>query len=160
MATHWTYDAEALNSTTAGYYTGSTAGERWQIRLLIQDTNTARQLFQDEEIDWQQTKEANIYMAAAALCDVLVAKAGGVKSKKISEFAISYDPRYYQSLAAQLRARGFGHQVPYAGGISIADKLAQQSDPDWVPPAIPRGLDNNPAAPAPATPNTNPLTTI
>lgn len=156
----WTYDNTLFASTTAGTYVGSTIGERYQIRLWLQDINTNRQLFQDEEIDWTITQEANRYMAAAALCDVLIGRAQGVKSKKISEFQISYDPRYYQILAGQLRARGAGHQVPYAGGISISDKLAQQQDTDWVPPAVPRGLDDNPAAPAPATPSTNPLTTI
>lgn len=156
----WTYDFTAFADTAVGTYTGSTKGERYQIRFWLQDTNTNRQLFQDEEIDWAQTQEANRYMAAASLCDVLIAKAGGLKMKKISEFQIAYDPRYYQILAGQLRARGAGHQVPYAGGISISDKLAQQSDTNWVPPAVPRGLDNNPAAPAPATPSTNPLTSI
>jgi len=156
----WTYDYTLFADTSTGTYAGSIVGERYQIRLWLQDTNTNRQLFQDEEIDWAQTQEANKYMAAASLCDVLIARAGGIKSKKISEFQISYDPRYYQLLAGQLRARGAGHQVPYAGGISIADKTALQSDPDWVPPAFPRGLDDNPAAPAPATPSTNPLTTI
>lgn len=152
MATHWTYDPTLFDSTTAGYYTGSTVGLRYQIRLWIQDTNTLRQLFQDEEIDWQQTQESNGYMAAASLCDILVAKAGGVRRKRISDFDISYDPVFYLTLSGNLRARGSGHQIPYAGGISIADKEAQQQDSDWVQPAISRGLDSNPAAPQPATP--------
>jgi hypothetical protein len=161
----WTYDTTKLTSTDAGYFTGSTIGVRYQIRLLIQDTNSARQLFQDQEIDWIQTQEMNAYTAAAALCDTLVAKAGGVKAKKISELAIQYDPVFYRQLAGTLRARGSGYQIPYAGGISIADKQAQQGDADWVQPAISRGLDNNPIAPEPANPpqggsgtNGNPLT--
>jgi len=156
----WTYNNALFADTTVGTYPGSTIGERYQIRLWLQDINTNRQLFQDEEIDWSLTQEANRYMAAASLCDILLARAGGVKMKKISEFQIAYDPRYYQLLAGQLRARDAGHQVPYAGGISIQDKLALQSDSDWVPPIVPRGLDNNPAAPAPTTPSTNPLTSI
>ena len=156
----WTYDSAAFDSTTVGTYTGSKKGERWQVRLLIQDTDTIRQLFQDAEIDWQLTKEANVYMTAAMLCDILVAKAGNVKSKRISELVISYSASFYRSLAGELRARGSGHQVPYAGGISIADKDALRDDSDWVPPAIPRKLDDNPAAPVPGAPSTNPLTTI
>lgn len=156
----WTYDFSELDSTAEGTYSGSTVGARYAIRLLIQDTNTNRQLFQDEEIDWMQTQEANAYMTAAALCDMLVARAGGVKSKAISRLKLTYDVQFYRHLANQLRSRGLTHQSAYAGGISIADKLALQSDSDWVPPAFPRGLDDNPAAPAPATPSTNPLTDI
>lgn len=160
----WTYDPTQFNDATAGTYTGSTKGIRWQVRLYIFDTNTNRQLFQDEEIDWIQTTEMNAFTMGAALCDMLVAKAGGIRRKRISDFDISYDVEFYRSLAATLRARGAGHQVPYAGGISVSDKLAQQSNPDWVSPAIPRGLDNNPAAPGPASPpidpNGSPLTSI
>lgn len=157
----WTYDISLLKSATpSSTYPPATLGQRYQVRLYIQDINTLRQLFQDEEIDFQITKAANAYCAAADLCDVLVARAGGVKRKKISEFEIEYDPQFYRQLGGQLRANGAGHQVPYAGGISIGDKLSQQSDKDWVTPAIPRGLDDNPQAPAPATPSTGPLTTL
>lgn len=156
----FSYDATQLTNTNAGNYPGSTIGTRYQIRLLIQDTQTTRQLLQDEEIDWYQTQEVNVYTAAAACCDSLVVRAGSIKSKKISEFAIQYDPDFYRKLAMQLRARGQSYQVPYAGGISIADKLAQQADPDWAPPAVSRGLDDNPAAPSPAVVPPNPLTTI
>jgi hypothetical protein len=155
----WTYDPTQFGSTTVGTVAGSTIGVRYQIRLMLQDTNTARQLFQDEEIDWQQTQESNMWMAAAALADILVAKGGGVKSKRISEFEIQYDPRMYLTIATRLRARGMDYQVPYAGGISKADKAAQQGDPDWVRPSIARGHGDNPEAMNPA-PITNPLTTI
>lgn len=160
MATHWTYDATLFSSTIVGYYIGSTVGERYQVRLLIQDINTSRQLFQDEEVDWQLTQEANVYMAAALLCDVLVMRAGGIKSKKISEFAVQYDTKFYMSLAGELRARGMGHQVPYAGGISISDKARQEGDTDAVPPKITRRQADNPAAPQPSVTPTNPLETI
>lgn len=145
----WTYADDLAHSTL------------FQVRFLIQDTNTNRQLFSDEEVQWTLSQEANVYCAAAALCDVLVAKAGGVRSKRISEFSISYDPVFYRALGGQLRARGAGHQVPYAGGISIADKLAQQQDSDWPQPRVTNGLDNNPQAPQPSSPpmgSSDPLT--
>lgn len=156
----WSYEPTQFNSTTSGAYSGSTVGVRYQVRLIIQDTNTSRQLLQDEEIDWFQTVEPNVYTAAAACCESLVIRAGGVRSKKISEFQIVYDPGFYQTLAMQLRGRGASYQIPYAGGISISDKIAQQDDSDWVSPAIPRNLDDDPGAPRPATPSSNPLTTI
>jgi hypothetical protein len=154
----WSYETDQFTSTVVGAYPGSTVGERYQIRTLIQDTNVNRQLFQDEEIDWSLTQEANLYMAAAALADILVAKGGGVKSKRISEFEVEYDPRMYLTIATRLRARGMNYQVPYAGGISRADKAAQQADTDWVTPSFARGISDHPDAPKPS-PNSpiNPL---
>lgn len=155
----WTYDVTKFNDNTLSTYPPATNGQLMNVRLLIQDNRTARQLLQDEEIEQFINSEANIYMAAAACCDSLVAIAGTQKSKKISEFQITYDAGFYRELAAQLRARGQGHQTPYAGGISIADKLAQQENTDWVPPAVSRGLDDNLGAPSPAANPTNPLVT-
>ena len=162
----WTYDSSKFNDTTpSGTYPPATLGQLMQVRLLLQDTNINRQLLDDNEIYYTVTTEANTFMAAAVLADQLVAKGGSIESKKVGELAIKYNVQFYQSLAGSLRARGAGHQIPYAGGISVADKLAQQSDPDWVTPDFARNLDNNPAAPGPATPAANqgggnPLTTI
>lgn len=137
-------------------YNTNLQAEKDQVRFLVHDTDTSRQLFQDEEIKWVLTQEANVYTTAAMLCENLVAKNGGVKSKKISELSITYDPVFYMTMAANLRARGAGHQVPYAGGISVSDKLAVQADTDATTSAIVRGLEDNPAAPPVATPPINP----
>lgn len=154
----WNYDPTKFNDTTVSAdYPPATIGQMTQVRFLVQDVQTARQLLQDDEIYWTLTVEANVFMAAAAVCESLVARAGSIRKKSISEFSIVYEPAFYQKLATQLRARGAGHQVPYAGGISISDKEAQQASTDWVAPAISRGLDNNPMAPSPATPPQSPL---
>lgn len=157
MAPHWSYDVTKFADPTAGYYSPSTIGERYQVRLLIHDTNSARQLFQDEEIDWQITREANVYTVGALLCDVLVTRANGIKSKKVGDLSITYDIDFYRSLSAQLRARGYSNQIPYAGGISVSDKSIQEQDTDATKPSVFRRLDDNPGAPAVARPPTNPL---
>ena len=151
----WSYNAAQFTSPTVSpYYAPATVGVRYQIRFWIQDTVASRQLLLDEEIDWTQTTEANVFMAAAACCDLLVAKAGSVKTRKVGDLEITYDPAFYRALAGTLRARGASGQVPYAGGISISDKIAQENDPDWVPPLSFRGEFNNPSAEQP-TPSTN-----
>lgn len=160
MAPTWTYDVTKFNDATIGDYPPATVGQLMRVRLWIQDTQSSRKLFFDQEIEFQITQEANAYMAAASLCDVLVARAGGVKTKKISEFFITYDVAFYRLLGASLRSRGLGHQVPYCGGISITDKERQQLDSDWAPPSFYRDLDDNPGAPQPAVLNPNPITTI
>lgn len=127
-------------------YDATLATEMDRVRFLIRDTDTDRQLFQDEEIDWLLTTEDNIYKAAATLCDQLVASRSGVSSKKISEFSITYDTKVYQQLAASLRARGGFNEMPYAGGISIADKAIMQDDSDALQPKIKRRLHDYPSA--------------
>lgn len=159
MATHWTYDPSQLASASAGYFSAATIGQRYNVRLLIQDTNINRKLFYDEEIDWQLTQENNVWTAAASLCDILVSRAGGVTSKSIGSLSLSYDPKLYFSLGGQLRARGSSYQVPYCGGISISDKESQQANTDAVRPSFARGLEQNPGAPQPSIPSPNPLTT-
>lgn len=156
----WTYDPTLFNSLAAGTYAASTIGLRYQIRLLIQDTRTTRQLLQDEEIDWFQTQEMNVYTMAAAACESLVARGGGIKFKKISEFSESFDIEFYRTLAGQLRSRGMGYQMPYAGGISSSDKATQQDDSDWVIPSIVRGLGDNPTAISSVVSEEDPLTSL
>ena len=146
----WTYDATQMQSTTVGTYTGSTIGMRNQIRFVVQDVRTERQLLQDAEIDWVQTLEANAYMMAAFCCEILVARAGNVKSKSVDGLSLSYDVEFYRGLAATLRSRGLSNQMPYCGGISISDKQAQEDDTDWVPPRFFRGMFDNPRAEQPS----------
>lgn len=143
----WSYDAEMSTG-------------RDQVRFLIQDTTSTRQLFQDEEIDWMLTQEANIYMAGAALCDMLLMRNKGVKYKKIGDLSISFDSGLYKLLANQLRARGNNYQIPYAGGISSADKAAHTADTDAPRSAFARGLGDNPEAPRVVGPSNNPLTDL
>ena len=146
----WNYDATQMLNPDAGGYPGSTVGMRMQIRYVIQDTNSSRQLMDDFELDFLQSTEANQYMAAALACEILVARAGNVKEKHVGPLSTLYDPEFYAGLAATLRARGLFHQVPYAGGISIADKLSQENNPDWVPTRVFRGFLDNPNANQPA----------
>jgi hypothetical protein len=150
LAGTWSYDPTLMTSTTAGAYAGSTVGLRNQIRFVIQDIQAARPLMVDAEVDWAQTLEANQYMAAALCCEILVARAGNIRSKRVGALSLDYDVEFYRGLAATLRARGLSNQVPYCGGISISDKLAQQDNGDWVPPRFFRGMFDNPRAQQPS----------
>lgn len=156
----WSYDVTQLQSAATGQYTGSSVGLRNQIRLLIQDTQTGRPLLQDEEIDWFQTQEANAYMAAAACCDSLVARGGSVKTKKVGDLMLEYDIGFYRGLGVRLRARGLTYQMPYAGGISVSDKQAQEVNDDAVTPFFFRDFADSSAAsqPAPGETQRNALT--
>lgn len=149
----WKYDPTQLASS-----------ELYQVRLLIHDTDCNRPLFQDEEIEWMLTQESNIYMTGAMLAEQLVGgQTRGVKQKRVGDLWITYDTAFYARLAANLRARGAGNQVPYAGGISIGDKRTQQEDSDAVQPSVFRNLNENPSTTNPRPPgrnNDDPLNSI
>lgn len=154
MALHWSYSAAFFDETQSPYVPlvqgVATIGIRDQIRFLIQDTRSTRPLLYDEEIDWSQTQEMNAYTMAARCCDVLVVRGGTVRSKKVGSLSITYDDNFYKILASDLRARGMLYQSVYVGGISIADKIAQENDPDWVRPRIGITTFDNPTAEQPA----------
>ncbi len=84
----------------------------------------------------------NIFLAAeqAAYAEMQEAIAGG--RKKVGDLEV--DPGAvagsWQRLAKQLRLRGVRRGVkPYAGGISIDDRAAQERDSDWDRPESRRG---------------------
>lgn len=167
---HFTYDPTAFASVAPGYSTGSTIGVRNIIRFLVQDrgfstgsgtTSTAKPFkLSDEEIDLVQTVESNPFMMAARCARTLAANAGNVIDRKVGDLDLKYDSKFYNALAVDLEARGATYQVPTIGGISLADKLAQEADADWVPPRFFTGEFDNPRAAQPAPgQNTNPLVT-
>ena len=84
-------------------YDDELADDLSRVRFLIQDTNSARPLCSDGEIQFMISYQANIYMAAAACCDVLVAKAGNLKTRWIGDLFITMDPVFYRGLSASLR---------------------------------------------------------
>ena len=146
----WTYDATRLTDGGTGVYPGSSIGVRYQIRLLLQDVNTNRQLLQDEEIDWFQTQEMNAYMAGAKCCYTLVARYGNVQSKRVGDLSLTYNPKYYEDLGHRLEARGMTYQKIYVGVVSIADKTAEQINIDAVVPRFFVGFGDNPFADQPS----------
>lgn len=141
-------------------YNSDLSLEKDQVRFLIQDRTSTRPFFQDEEIEWMLTQEHNIYMAAAMLCDTLVARSGGVKWKQVSQLGIEYNVDFFRGLAATFRARGLAHQIPYAGGISSSDKLSVQGDSDWIRPVFSKDLGDNPEAPSPTGAPPDSLTSL
>lgn len=129
------------------------------VRFLIQDIQSGRPLCADEEIVWALSAEANVYTAAALCCEILVARAANVKTRWIGDLRVTNDPAFYRGLAVILRSRGMSHQIPFAGGISLSDKMVQQLDSDAVQPRIFRTEFDNPRAnqPAPGRANESPL---
>ena len=120
---------------------GTAAQKRDAVRFLIQDTKTAAganggKLVTDAEIAFAIVEEMNVYTAAASCCDSLVARAGGVSSRRVGDVSVSYDAGFYKELGARLRKRGEVYMTVYAGGISVSDKETDRTDTDVVQPGI------------------------
>lgn len=113
-----------------------------QVRFLLGDTNTTRQLFSDEEITWTLTVQTAPYLAAADLAELQASRAGGVRSKTVGDLSVTYDSAFWSDLARNLRRRNAmqGGVAVFAGGISRDDKSTREDEVDRVPPLFNRDL--------------------
>lgn len=119
------------------------------VRFLIGDTNTADQQLSNEEIQFLIDQEGNVYRAAAKACLSISAKFARFVDKSVGDLQISYSQRQaaYASLAQSLTNQAATRSaIPYAGGISLADKHATEDNTDRTPPAFYRGQFTEPGA--------------
>jgi len=119
---HWTYSGDPnLNTKDA-------------VRFLIQDTDSNRQLANDEEICWTLEQEANIYMAGAIILEIVARRlsGSGISSKKVGDLSLTYRSSSELLLeSAKLRSRGQAqYQEITAGGISRSEKDTHEQDTD------------------------------
>ena len=120
----WSY-GNAPDTTTA-------AGKRDAVRLFAEENDTTNQRVTNEEIDFLLTQEANVYMAAAACCELVAARIGPISMKRVGDLVINYNESYYREHAAFLRARGQTYQTLSVGGVSVSDKQVLEGDDDWL----------------------------
>jgi len=129
------------------------ASPMMQVRYLVGDTVATDPLVQDEEINFSLSQRPSIYGAAAMVCRSL--------SARLSREADTVDKDLRTTLSA--RATAFSRRAaeyenkavsrsgakPFAGGLSIADKINRENDPDRVQPGFVLGGDTNylPVAP-------------
>lgn len=125
-----------------------------QVRFLIGDTFQSDPQVQDEEINFAVSQRSSVWGAAAECCRSIAAKfarsvdvtAGSSKSS-FSQMAKAYTAK---ALDFEAKAAMGGAGLPYAGGISIADKLQQEQNEDRVNPQFQIGMDDDflPVSPA------------
>lgn len=105
----------------------------------------------DESITALLALESDVYSAAALAAESIAGRYSSSVDKKIGDLSISNSQRAKQWIdkAKAIRAAGrSGLFVPYAGGISVADKETYTGNSDIVQPAFTRRLhDNDGAAP-------------
>jgi hypothetical protein len=132
----WTYDPTMLATNQV-----------YQVRFTIGDTLSADPQLQDEEIAFALSMRSSIYGASADCCRAI--SAGFARAVDGSQGAqrttYSSKSRAYAARAAQFDnlAVSRGGAMPFAGGISIADKIMQECDPDRVSPQFQIGMEDN-----------------
>lgn len=126
-------------------YTGDPANRPLDaVRLLISDTDSARPQLSDDELAWLLTQETNPYYAAARAAELISSSYSGKSTKTVGDLSISFGElaSHYGDLADRLRAQAADPRlsgavpVPYAGGLSVAEKQGDVADTDLVQPAF------------------------
>lgn len=124
-----------------------------QVRYLVGDTVSTDHQVQDEEINFALTQRPSIYGAAAMVCRSLAARLSREADTVDKDLRTTLSARAtaYSRRASDYenQARSRGGAMPYAGGISIADKVGNELDTDRVQPAFTIDMDDNylPVAP-------------
>lgn len=138
----WTYDTGKLATSSL-----------YQVRYLVGDTLSADTQVQDEEIAFALTQKASIYGAAAIVCRSLAAQLSRQADTVDRDLrtTLSAKATAYAKRAAQMETMAVTRSgaTPYAGGISISDKVQQELNTDRVPPQFTIDMDDNylPVAP-------------
>ena len=136
----WTYSGDPSSS------------KKDEVRFLIGDTNTKDQLLLDAEINYLLGQHSqNSVMASARACEVLMAKFSRMADEQVGQVKINFSQKAkgYATLRDDLRRRiAMEQAMPYAGGISVADKEANRQDQDRSKPAFAKDMmDNNQTSP-------------
>jgi hypothetical protein len=116
------------------------------IRLLIGDTDTSDQLLNDEEIAWVNTQASGsptattaLHKAAAQCMRAIASKWTRLADQSVGDLKVSLSQKAESALVTarelDLQAAGnAGVPVPFAGGISKADKETREADTNRVDP--------------------------
>lgn len=109
-----------------------------QVRFLIGDTNTRDQLLLDGEIEWLLS-QYNYQPVAAAIrgCETIMTKFSRMADEAVGQVKISFSQKSkaYQTMVNQLRQRiAIEDVMPFAGGISRAQKQTEDANADRVRP--------------------------
>lgn len=118
------------------YYGDPSDNTKDEVRFLVGDTNSDDRLVEDEEINYALANES-VYNAAATVAKAIAAKFAREADFSVDGLSKSLSQRaeHYRSLSAELSQKAATKAVtPYAGGISISDKNAVDSDADRVSP--------------------------
>lgn len=142
LAPAWTYSGNPADSAKDA------------VRWLLGDVISTDPQVYDPEILYSLNIRFSVYGAAASCARSLAGKLSRLVDTAQGELKTFYGQRAkaYLAMAAQYenQSTARGGATPYAGGISIADKMLQELDSDRVPPQYNIGMTDNwlPVAPS------------
>lgn len=136
-------------------YTPANAGSSglsW-VRMRVGDTTSGDQLMQDEEIQAILTDVGDKYVAASRSCRQISAWFARRVQKSAGKLSLSANQasERYAKLADELLMEAGLRCIPYAGGISLADKENLADDADRVLPQFYLGQTDVPGVGVPAS---------
>lgn len=145
----WSYDATNLANPVV-----NPTVLKDQVRFILGDTRPNGQQLQDEEILFTLTVRASIWGACATCCEAIASglsrEADSVQGQERT--LLSAKARAYNQRARfyDVKAAASGGFSGYAGGISVQDKIMQETNPDRVAPNFNIGMTDNsiPVTPA------------
>lgn len=126
-------------------YSNPADSTRDELRFLIGDTIEADPLLTDEELDYLLDDRGSVTGAAVGACEQLIARFAREPDRRIGQLSISNSQRVtqYEKLLKTLRTRTMVSAVPYAGGISVADKQNNIDNSDRPRMPIHTGMMTN-----------------
>ena len=130
-------------------YNPTLSANRDKVRFFAADTDsTAAITLTDEEIAGVLALAGGPRSAAALCCENLAARYATIGQRLTDDLGQSTDygtrATFYQERARLLRSQAAFAAVPFAGGISVADKERQEDDNDQVSPAFTKTLQDAP----------------
>jgi hypothetical protein len=130
---------------TWSYSGDPSASDLDEVRFYCGDTNSARELLQNEEINFTITEHSNLRLAAAVCCDAIAAKFAREADQKVGDISksLSQVSKSYFALAEKLRREVGKRAAPVFPAASKDWKQDQREDTDLVQPTFSVGLGDN-----------------
>lgn len=118
-----------------------------QVRYLVGDTLPLDPQVQDEEITFALSQRTSVYGAAAIVCRALssqLSRQADTVDKDLRTTLSARATAYSRRAAAyEVQAMARSGAMPFAGGISVSDKVNREMDPDRVAPQFNLDMDEN-----------------
>lgn len=114
------------------------------VRLLIGDILACDGQMQDEEVNYFISTRGTLYGAAAECCRALASKFSRSVDQQTGTTKIMYSQmaKAYTAKAIDFEFKStiVGGAIPYAGGISVSDKMLNDMNEDRVLPIFTKGM--------------------
>lgn len=138
----------SLGSKRFSYGNDPATSDRDAVRFLVGDTNAARPLLDDREVDWAISQHPNQNLAAASLADHLYGFFASKGDFKVGPVNKSYSKvaELFKAKAEQLRAEACKGAIPSFPATKVSTKQVLIDNQDLAESNFSVGLTDNPFA--------------